>query len=187
MRSNTQIDEKTIISKCKNNDRQFQKILFERYYGKLMGICMRYSKDKFQAQEYLQESFIKIFNNLEKYESKGSFEGWISRLAKNHIIDQIRKNKTIYLSENEYDITRYKDDTEEEEEFLYSEKISSQDIIDGLQKLTECQRTIFNMFIVEEKSHEQISKLLNINIGTSKSNLHKAKKNLKKLLKRKII
>jgi RNA polymerase sigma factor (sigma-70 family) len=185
MKPNAQIDEKVIIRKCKNNDRQFQKILFERHYGKLMGICMRYSKDKFQAQDYLQESFIKIFNNLEKYESTGSFEGWISRLTKNHIIDQVRKNKTIYLSENEYDITRHKEEVEEEE-FLYSEKISPQDIINELQKLTECQRTIFNMFIVEEKSHEQISKLLNINIGTSKSNLHKAKKNLKKLLKRKI-
>ena len=184
----TTITEKTIINECRLNNRKFQKILFESYYGKLMGVCIRYSKDEFQAKDYLQESFIKIFNKLDKYDGTGSFEAWAKTLTRNHILDQIRKNKTIYLSESQYDLSRHKFETEEEgeEDFFYSDKISQDDIICALQKLTECQRTIFNLFTIDNKSHDDISKILNIKPGTSKSNLHKAKKNLKKLLKKKV-
>jgi RNA polymerase sigma-70 factor, ECF subfamily len=183
---NTNITEKIIIDECRVNNRKFQKILFEKYYGKIMGVCIRYSKDEFQAKDYLQESFIKIFNKLYKYDGTGSFGAWITTLTRNHILDQIRKNKTIYLSENEHYLSINKLETEEEEEFFYSDKISHDDIIGALQNLTECQRAIFNLFIVDGKSHDEISKILNIKSGTSKSNLHKAKKNLKKLLKNKI-
>jgi len=182
---NKQIDENFIIKKCKKNNRKYQRILFEKYYGKIMSICMRYSKDREEADDYLQECFIKVFNNLEKYQSKGSFEGWLKRLSRNHIIDHIRKNKHIYLTENEYNINQLSEE-EVEEEFYYSDQIGAKDIINELQNLTLCQRTVFNLYIVEGKSHEEISKILNINIGTSKSNLHKAKKNLKKLLKPKL-
>ena len=148
---------------------------------------MRYTRDSDQANDVLQEGFLKIFNNLEKFTGVGTFEGWMRRIMVNLSIDRFRKLKHdfILLSEPD-DIERYSDDTEEvldeidELEEIYS--ITPEQIIDAMQQLTPAYRTVFNLYVYEDYTHQDIAEALGISVGTSKSNYAKAKKNMKKLL-----
>jgi RNA polymerase sigma-70 factor (ECF subfamily) len=179
------------LKDCKNNKRKFQEELFKIYYGKVKGICLRYSNDESQADDYLQDAFIKIFTNIHKckFVNEISLGAWIKQTTKNNIIDSIRKNKKIYFEENE-DILDYKnfeksENSDEEVYFLESQiGLTEIEIIEEIQKLPPAQRAVFNMFVIDELGHKEISKILGIHEGTSKSNLYKAKNNLKEELKK---
>ncbi len=179
------------LKDCKNNKRKFQEELFKIYYGKVKGICLRYSNDESQADDYLQDAFIKIFTNIHKckFVNEISLGAWIKQTTKNNIIDSIRKNKKIYFEENE-DILDYKnfeksENSDEEVYFLESQiGFTESQIIEKIQQLPPAQRAVFNMFVIDELGHKEISKILGIHEGTSKSNLYKAKNNLKEELKK---
>jgi RNA polymerase sigma factor (sigma-70 family) len=155
----------------------------------MFGVCMRYSKDKDEAKDILQEGFLKVFINLKKYEGSGSFEGWVRRLITNNAIDTIRKRdkKTVRLTQYEDDddftIETPSDDYLEGEEIVYTKE----QIMDGVNGLSPQYRLVFNMHVIDELSHEEVAKRLGISIGTSKSNLSKAKAKLRgKLITKKI-
>ena len=177
------MNEIDIIKGCLKNDRMSQKALYEGYYGKMLGACMRYAKDRDEAKDMLQEGFIKVFNNIQNFNNKGSFEGWMRRIIVNTCIDQIRKNKKNYLivstvNANDQGITP----AEEIDEDDLADRISEAEILRAVQDLTPAYRMVFNLFVIEEYTHKEIAELLDISEGTSKSNLSKAKFNLKKNL-----
>jgi RNA polymerase sigma-70 factor (ECF subfamily) len=161
----------------------------ELFYGKMMAVCLRYTKNHDQAKDILQDGFIKVFRSLEKFNRDGSFEGWIRRIMVNTAIDHFRRTKNSYLLlGEERSIEDFGD--QDEEDVMEEEReedgmdLKPADVINAMQKLTPAYRTVFNLYIFEEMTHKEIADSLGISIGTSKSNLAKAKQNLKKFLKK---
>jgi len=153
----------------------------------MKAVCMRYTRDSDQAMDVLQEGFLKVFNNLEKYTGVGTFEGWIRRIMVNLSIDRFRRLKhDLVLLGEQNDIENWGGETEEdsddsdENEEIYD--ITPEQIIDAMQQLTPAYRTVFNLYVYEDYTHQDIAEALGISVGTSKSNYAKAKKNMKKLL-----
>ena len=176
------------IKGCINGDRKCQQEVYQRLYGKMMSVCLRYTKDSHEAKDILQDGFIKVFNNLSKYDFNGSFEGWVRRIIVNTAIDYYRKNKYVYSFSDSQSSNEDINPTNEDdfEESIYN-NIKTEDIMAAIQQLSPAYRTVFNLYVMEGYSHQQISEALQISIGTSKSNFSKAKQNLQKILKNKIL
>lgn len=172
-----------IIEGCKREEKSAQKQLFNSFYSKMLGICLRYTKDKDRAQEVVQEGFIKIFDKLDEFDFKGSFEGWMRRIMVNASIDAIRKKKRTAFSTDEEFLFENNSLYEEEdplEEMLI--KLKAEEALKAVQNLSPAYQTVFNLYVIENYSHAEIAEILNISEGTSKSNLAKAKQNLRKML-----
>jgi RNA polymerase sigma-70 factor (ECF subfamily) len=178
-----------LVDGCISGDRRCQQRVHELFYGKMMAVCLRYTKNHDQAKDILQDGFIKVFRSLEKFNRDGSFEGWIRRIMVNTAIDHFRRTKNSYLLlGEERSIEEFGD--QDEEDVMEEEReedgmdLKPADVINAMQKLTPAYRTVFNLYIFEEMTHKEIADSLGISIGTSKSNLAKAKQNLKKFLKK---
>ena len=170
-----------IIEGCVKSDRKCQQIIYEKFYGKMLGACMRYSKNREEAKDILQEGFLKVFMNIKQYAGTGSFEGWVRKVMINTAIDFIRKDKhTIQYTDSDY-IEANAEEIMEKENNEYS-IIKANEIMEAVQQLPAAYRTVFNMFVVDGFSHKEIAEQLGISIGTSKSNLSRAKIHLKKTL-----
>jgi RNA polymerase sigma-70 factor (ECF subfamily) len=177
------MNENEIIKGCLKNDRASQKALYEQYYSKMLGVCLRYAKDRDNAKDILHEAFLKVFNNLKNFNGSGSFEGWIRRIMVNTSIDYLRKNKQNYLIVSTvYANEKASAATEEIEEDDLLLNIDKEDILKAVQDLTPAYRTVFNLYVIEEFTHKEIAEMLDISEGTSKSNLSKAKFNLRRNL-----
>ena len=172
---------KKIIAACLKNKSKSQQKLHEALYPIMMPICLRYGNDYDEAQDILQEGFIKLFKYLEKYQFKGSFEGWAKRLFVNNAIDYIRKKKqhTISLNETNEHLIADNNIKEESNDFV---QIRAQEILKALQQLSPVYRMTFNMHVLEGMTHKEIAQRLNISEGTSKSNLSRARKRIKEIL-----
>jgi RNA polymerase sigma-70 factor (ECF subfamily) len=178
---------KELIQRCAKHDRTAQEQLFKLFYGKMMGVCLRYTKDRDRAQEVVQESFIKIFDKLEEFDFKGSFEGWVRRIMVNASIDAIRKrNRQPFSTGEEYVFN----DSYSVQEHNFDEditKIKAEHAMEAIQQLSPAYQTVFNLYVIENYSHKEIAQILGISEGTSKSNLAKAKQNLRKVLSEKFV
>jgi len=150
--------------------------IYLKYWDKILNnVCMKYTKDRNKAEDYCQIGFIKVYDNLHKYADKGTLEGWIGRIVRNAIIDEIRKEKNIFSYDFNYiDI----ETTDEEYEELYNVDM----IYSVLDKLPPSYRIAFDMYYMEGLKHEEISKKLNISLSASKTNLMKAKNKIRKIL-----
>lgn len=147
---------------------------------------MRYARDRDSAEEMLQEGFIKVFDKLEGFDDKGSFEGWMRRIIANTAIDQIRKSKKDpMLTDNDEDFKLGSEDRIVEQEEADALEIRAEMAMEAIQQLSPAYRAVFNLYVMEEYTHKEIAEILNISEGTSKSNLAKAKMNLQKILKEK--
>ena len=173
---------KELIQRCVEQDRVAQEELFKLFYGKMMGICLRYTKDQDQAQEVVQIAFIKIFEKLEEFDFVGSFEGWVRRIMVNASIDAIRKRKRQPFSTDEDYVFNDKHSTQEHDFDEDLTKIKSEYALEAIQELSPAYQTVFNLYVIENYSHKEIAQILDISVGTSKSNLAKAKQNLRKIL-----
>lgn len=178
-----------IIDGCIAGERRSQQRVYELFYGKMMAVCLRYTKNHDQAKDILQDGFIKVFRSMDKFNREGSFEGWIRRIMVNTAIDYFRRAKNAYLLLGEERSIEDFGDQDEEDTLQDTEEeelpdLKPADVINAMQKLTPAYRTVFNLYVFEEMTHKEIAEMLGINIGTSKSNLAKAKHNLKKLLKK---
>ena len=174
---------KEIVNGCLNDDRRSQEALFKMFYGKMLAVCSRYISDPDTAQEVLQEGFIKVFDKLEVFDFKGSFEGWVRRIIVNTAIDSIRKSKRApILKEKDTDFKVDSTDHIEESETIELTELKASIAMKAIEKLSPGYRTVFNLFVIEEYSHKEIAEILSISEGTSKSNLSKAKLNLKRIL-----
>jgi RNA polymerase sigma-70 factor (ECF subfamily) len=176
-----------LIDGCLKGDRRSQQAIHKMFYGKMKAVCMRYTRDSDQAMDVLQEGFLKVFNNLDKFTGVGTFEGWMRRIMVNLSIDRFRKLKHDFILLSDQDtLERWEGDANEESdeldelEEIYS--ITPEQVIDAMQQLTPAYRTVFNLYVYEDYTHQDIAEALGISVGTSKSNYAKAKKNMKKLL-----
>lgn len=165
---------KDIVQGCLKNNRQKQSELYEMFASKMYGVCLRYSANTFDAQDILQDGFIKVFANIDKYKWKGSFEGWMKKIFVNLALDKYR-NKISHLSVDSSNETN--DISDKEASAL--ESLSEKEILTLIRQLPDQYRMVFNLFIMEGLSHEQIASELNIGISTSRSNLARAKAILK--------
>ena len=157
--------------------RRIQNKIYTDHHAKMLSVCRRYTKDLDTAQELLQEAFIKVFINLDKFNG-GSLEGWIRRIVVNNAIDSVRKKKVEFAPVNDYMINNATADHTEYKEI----GLSRSDVIKAMEHLSPAYCKIFNMYIMEENTHKEIAEELGISIGTSKSNLWKAKRKIRKIL-----
>lgn len=176
----------SLIDGCIAGERRSQQRVYELFYGKMMAVCLRYTKNHDQAKDILQDGFIKVFRSLAVFNRAGSLEGWVRRIMVNTAIDHFRRARHSYLLLGENRSMEDFEDVPEEDGDAAQEEgwadIKPADVINAMQKLTPAYRTVFNLYVFEGMTHKQIAETLDINIGTSKSNLAKAKVRLKHLL-----
>ena len=151
--------------------------LYKRFAPKMYGVCLRYASNAEEAEDILQEGFIKVFNKMGSFRREGSFEGWIRRIFVNTAIEQFRKK--VYLQP----ISETEEDTLEGKYLSVLDRLSEKDIIQLVQQLSPGYRTVFNMYVVEGYTHKQIAEMLGISEGTSKSQLSRAKLILQDLVR----
>ncbi len=159
-----------LIHDCKKNDIKAQEQLYRQYAPKMFSVCLKYSRNYAEAQDNLQDGFLLVFDKINSFEFKGSFDGWIKRVIVNHVLQQY-KNKS-FLSPIDEDIA-------EEVEVEIEDGISMDFLMKIIQELPDRYRLVFNLSIFENYSHQEISDSLGISVGTSKSNLSRAKLILK--------
>lgn len=160
-----------LINDCKKNDVKAQEQLYRLYAPKLFSVSLKYSRNYTEAQDNLQDGFLLIFKNIHQYSFKGSLDGWLKRVLTNHILQQYRKETFLNIVDENL--------PEEAEVEIESDTVSSEYLMKIIQELPDRYRLVFNLYVLDGYSHQEISDLLNINIGTSKSNLSRAKMILK--------
>lgn len=169
-----------LIEGCIVNDRRSQKELYRSFYSLSMGICLRYSKNREEAATIINEGFFKVFDHINSYDFNRPFVTWLRRIMTNTAIDYYRSTLRFVNQTVELDIV-------EEHEVLNESTLQMlhyQDLLKMVQSLTPGFRTVFNLYAIEGYSHEEIAALLGISIGTSKSNLYKARAKLAELIRR---
>ncbi len=161
-----------LVNQCAKNDRKAQEEIYHLFSGKLFSICLKYSKNKQEAQDNFQDGFITIFNKIGQFKFKGSFEGWLKRVMVNTILLKYRQKNLLNLVTEEIPdevIVDIDDDDEVSLDFL----------LNLIQELPDRYRMVFNLYVLDGFSHKEISKMLQIAEGTSKSNLARARAILK--------
>ena len=171
------------IEGCVRNSRESQKTIYSSFYGYALTICERYAGNNDDALEILNDGFLKIFKELHKYrpaytDSMASFKGWLRKIMIYTAIDHYRKIKK-HLVNNHTDPSVLQIASKYETAL---DKLSYDEILKAIRKLSPAYRTVFNLFVIEGLSHDEISKKLGIAEGTSKSNLAKARMHLQKIL-----
>lgn len=170
-------DLKKIIKKCASGDVRAQAELYRHFAPKMFGVCLRYAKDRTEAEDNLQEGFIKVFTYIKGFRHEGSFEGWMRRVMVNVSLEKFRKQNLLYPVEDMgiYDTQNYNDDI--------LDKISADELIGLIQQLPPRYRMVFNLYVMEGLNHMEIGKEMGISTGTSKSNLARARNILKSKVK----
>jgi RNA polymerase sigma factor (sigma-70 family) len=158
-----------LINGCKKNDIKAQEQLYREFSPKLFSVCLKYSRNYAEAQDNLQDGFLVIFKKIHSYSFKGSLEGWMKKVLINHILQQYR---------NEVFLSLVEDHVVEDVEIEYDD-ISIDYLMKIIQELPDRYRLVFNLNVIDGYSHQKIASMLNIKVGTSKSNLHRARMILK--------
>lgn len=170
-------DLEKILEGCKKNDRSAQAGLYKLLAPKLLGLCIRYLQDRNEAEDAMQDAFVKIFTNMTSFKGSGSFEGWAKRIAVNTALTALK-------ARNRLSFERHTEDMENigipEEEPM---TLNSNDIMACMNALPVGYRTIINLFLVEEFSHKEIAEKLQITESTSRSQYSRARQALMKLIK----
>lgn len=168
---------KDLIRRCKKDDRTAQEQLYRLYAAKLFGLCLKYSDNYQQAEDNLQDGFVTIFEKISQYKDEGSFEGWMKRILINTALQKHRQQK-VYGISNEENIWEEEVETDPEE-------LSVDFLLDCVQSLPQRYRQVFNLYAMDGYSHKEIAELLEISVGTSKSNLARARMALKEKIEKK--
>jgi RNA polymerase sigma-70 factor (ECF subfamily) len=174
------MSDQQIIDGCARHDRKAQQVLYDRYSRFLLGICMRYASDKAEAEDILQESFLKIFFNIKDYSGTGSFIGWLRKVAVNTAITHYHKNlKFRYHMEIEEYVSVETGVAGFEEDFF-----TSDELFKVLNDLPTGYRMVFNLYAVEGYKHKEIAEMLKIDTNTSKSQYSRAKAAIRERLEK---
>jgi len=160
-----------LIKECKKNELKAQEQLYRLFSGKLFSVCLKYSRNKTEAEDNLQDSFITIFNKISQYKFKGSFEGWMRRVTVNTVMQK-------YRAQDVFDIVN-EDAIEDVEVQVDEEGLSMDLLLSIIQELPDRYRMVFNLYVLDGYSHKEIGKMMGISDGTSKSNLARARNILK--------
>lgn len=169
------------IERCLDNEPKAQGELYRRFAPKMFGICLRYTRNRMEAEDILQEGFIKVFRYLKDYRSDGSLEGWIRKTMVNTAINFYKK-KIKYQKDVSLDQTEPINHDEESA----IDKLSAKELMEHIQELPDGYRMVFNLNIIEGYTHKEIGKMLNISENTSKSQLSRARGVLQGKLKNKV-
>jgi RNA polymerase sigma-70 factor (ECF subfamily) len=179
MQSNHNMSESDLIKGCLEGDRRAQEYLYQRFSPKMYGVCLRYAGKAEDAQDILQDGFVKVFKNLHMYRGDGSFEGWVRRIFVNTAIEHYRRQVNLYpVTENHENLLETK-------ELSAFDSLSVKDLVQIIQQLSPGYRTVFNLYVVEGYSHKEIAEMIGISEGTSKSQLARAKGVLQNIIKSK--
>jgi RNA polymerase sigma-70 factor (ECF subfamily) len=169
--------EEDLINRCLNNEAKAHEDFYKKYAPKMYGVCLRFAKNQMEADDILQEGFIKVFLNLKSFRNEGSLEGWIRRTIVNTAINLFKKNAK-YLKDIEIDQAEVIQNMEEGA----VDKISVEELLSLIRELPAGYRMVFNLNVIEGYTHKEISELLNISENTSKSQLSRARQTLQKKL-----
>lgn len=176
--SNQRITESDLINGCIEGNRRMQEELYRRFSPRMYAVCLRYAGTAEEAQDVLQEGFVKVFKKLDSFRAEGSFEGWVRRVFVNTAIEHFRRKK--YLQP----VTEKEENTLEGNYLSVLDDLAERDILDLVQQLSPGYRTVFNMYVVEGYTHKEIGDMLGVSEGTSKSQLSRAKVILQQLVKK---
>ena len=158
-----------LMEGCKAGNRQMQEMLYKQTASKMLAVCMRYAKDRMEAEDVLQMGYVKIFQKVKDYRGEGSFEGWIRRIMVNTAIESYRKNLRML------NVVPIEDAYEQPSLGFDFSSLGMQDLMKVIQKLADGYRMVFNMYIIEGYSHKEIAETLGISEGASKSQLSRAR------------
>lgn len=164
-----------IIAQCRDGNRQAAEQLYKMFSAKMFAVCIQFSRDRTEAEDNLQDGFIKIFDTLGQYAGKGSFEGWMKRIFINTALEKFRKKRPLQLVEELPDI----EDADIPEDVLVPEDV----LIGFVEELPEKYKLVFSLYAIEGIPHKEIAEMVGITEGTSKSNLSRAREILKKKVK----
>ncbi|MBM3435940.1 MAG: sigma-70 family RNA polymerase sigma factor [Bacteroidetes bacterium] len=167
--------EEDLIKRCLNNEPKAHDDFYRRYAPKMYGVCLRFAKNQMEADDILQEGFIKVFNNLKTFRNEGSLEGWVRRTIVNTAINLFKKNAK-YLKDTGIEQAEVVQNMEEGS----LDKISVEELLALVRELPAGYRMVFNLNILEGYTHKEISELLAISENTSKSQLSRARQSLQK-------
>jgi RNA polymerase sigma factor (sigma-70 family) len=173
------MDDATLIIECVNGNPRAQRFLFDKFARKMFSVCLRYAKNEEQAEDVLQDGFVKVFGKLKDFKSEGSLEGWIRRIMVNTALDQIRKNNK-QLGDTNIDDIGYKIELND----FIVEKMMAEDLIKMVQAMPDGYKVVFNLFAIEGYSHGEIAETLGISENTSKSQYSRARAYLRERLEK---
>jgi RNA polymerase sigma factor (sigma-70 family) len=171
-----QVEE--LLTGCLKNSREAQRKLYQHFYGYAMSVCVRYCKDTEEAKEVLNDGFMKVFTKLKQYNHDKPFKGWVRRIMINTALDNYRHNLKYYHA-SDIETAPPMADTADTISSLNYEYL-----IGLIQQLSPAYRTVFNLYVIDGYTHDEIGEILGISAGTSKSNLSKARANLREVLKK---
>ena len=167
-----------LISECQKNQTKAQEQLYRLFEKKFFGLCLKYSASYADAQDNFQEGFLIIFRKINQYSGKGSFEGWVKRIVINNALQKYKGVRFMeVLNDNIPDI-----DVEIDEE-----EISLDYLLQIIQELPDQERIVFSLYVLDDYSHQEISEMLSISTGTTKSNLHRARLILKEKIEKRTV
>ncbi len=175
--------DEQIIAGCRDGKRKAYAVLFRKYAPVMLGVCMRYCKNRIDAEDVLQDGFIKVFTQIHKFRGEGSFEGWIKRIMINAAIDNYQSNLKHFFHEDVSELEeRSSLQIGDEEDLPLEMNISKERLMEMIQELPDGYRMVFNLYAIENFNHKDISAMLGISESTSKTQLMKARKALRKRL-----
>ena len=170
-------DNEKLIRKCQQKSRKAFEELYRKFSPFVYGICLRYAKDRDEAQDILQDCFIKVMDRIEEFRFEGSFEGWLQRMAVNESLNYLRLGRSSFSELDENDA-----DAEDVSSDIVS-NMSARELLDAISGMPDGYRMIFNMYVIEGYQHNEISEILNITESTSRSQLKKAREYLIEIIK----
>ena len=168
-----------LLAGCLRNHRQSQELLYRQFYGYAMSVCLRYAPTREGALEVLNDGFLKVFTRLEQYNPEQPFKGWLRRILINAALDHYRQEVRHH----------HFDDVEQAGQTIMSEsadahsQLAHEDLLGLIQRLSPAYRLVFNLYVMDGFTHDEIAAQLGISVGASKSNLARARENLRTYLK----
>ena len=174
------VSDDLIVKECRKGKRKGYSLLYRKYSPVLLGLCIRYTQNRDEAEDVLQDGFIKVFQKIKTFENKGSFEGWLKRIMVNTAINYYKSNKKYRLHED-YDVNNINHTLlqNEDETVEVETPLKQEELLAMINELPVGYRLVFNMYVFDGLTHKEIAGELGISVGTSKSQLSKARKHLK--------
>lgn len=170
--------DKELIEGCLRKDPHAQKALFVRYAGTMMAVCIRYARHRLEAEDILQEAFIRVYDNLDRFQFKGAFEGWIRRIVINTALKNYQRKQ---YSQEQIGLENLPETSSEPVAYA---QLGEAELLDMITRLPEGYRLVFNLYAIEGYSHKEIADMLGIQESTSRTQLLKARKLLQSQIER---
>ncbi|MSQ79872.1 MAG: sigma-70 family RNA polymerase sigma factor [Flavobacteriaceae bacterium] len=175
---NKEATEEEVLKGCLSRDRACQKAVFDRYSGRMLSLCFRYSRDKMEAEDILQEAFIRVFDSLHQFGFKGSFEGWLRRVMVTTALNHYRKKKNERMEVDMEEAV----EVEKAEFDNYDNRFELKELMAMVQTLPAQYKAVFNLYAVDGYNHREIAEMLGISESSSKSNLSRARGILQRMI-----